>query len=132
MSTAARAKALTITVPMLPPASQSPNSRAHFGTKYRDRSEFMEQVGKACLYAGLKLRSKLSGVTISIEMVFAQHRRRDGDNFGIVANKPVLDALVRLGVLLDDSVEHVTPLPPTITVDPQRAPMTIIRIVMGG
>lgn len=118
----------TFTVPMLPPASQSPNARYHWGRKARDRKEYMEQVARAILVAGLRLKSNLSGVVVDVELVYAYHRRRDGDNFSIMWSKPVLDALVRLGFLKDDSVEHVTVLSPKITVDRARAPRTIVTL----
>lgn len=122
---------IVITVPQLPPASQSPNSRAHYMVKHRERKDYMAMVGLSALAAGVK-DCKLSKAKVGIELVFPNNRRRDSDNAGIRASKPVLDCLVNLGILQDDSAEHVTLEPVQLTVDSKRAPATVIRIQEAG
>jgi len=87
----------------------------------------MQMVGLAALAKGVK-DWKLSGVEIGFDLIVAQKRRRDADNLMARVGKPVLDSLVNLGVLVDDSIEHVAVRFVTVTVDPVRAPRTIISI----
>lgn len=125
--TTVRAKVLTISVPMLPPASQSPNSRCHWSVKASERKEFMQVVALAALSAGGK-DVKLKRALVALEFVVAQDRRRDDDNWMIRASKPIGDTLVGLGVIQDDDSGRLTWAKPIFTVDKARAPLTIIRI----
>ena len=97
----------------------------------RERKEFMRAVGLAVLAAGIK-DWKLTGVEITGELIVVERRRRDSDNLMIRFAKPILDSLVRLGVLVDDSVEHVVVRSVVAVIDPVRAPKTVVEIWQGG
>ena len=87
----------------------------------------MDLVGWTLLSAGMK-DLLIRRATVGLEYVVAAERRRDPDNWATRGGKPILDALVNMGILLDDDSKHVTLTPPLFTVDPSRAPLTIVRI----
>lgn len=122
----ARSPDVHIFIPMLPPASGSPNARVHWSRRYSERKAFMAQVGLAILSVGCK-DMRWAKAVVGIEYLVKIKRRRDADNWH-ARGKPILDALVNLGVLRDDSVEHVRLLQPDFTVNPELAPASVVRI----
>jgi crossover junction endodeoxyribonuclease RusA len=52
-------------------------------------------------------------VTVQLHYAPGDNRRRDADNL-VATSKPAVDALVRSGVVRDDSPQYVTQLMPTI------------------
>lgn len=64
---------------------------------------------------------------LQIEYVLKRHGRYDVDNWQ-TRFKSGLDALVKLEILQDDNSNYLTVLPLIFTIDPKRAPQTIIRI----
>lgn len=121
---------LRIEVPMLPPASASPNSRvdrrAASGDKrvYHDAVYYfaMEAVGRTDRIIQNGGRRRLD-----VHFVFPQRRKRDRDNL-IARFKSGQDALVAVGLLVDDSPEWLTAGQFTWEVDKDRASMTIIEL----
>lgn len=122
-------RTVIIEVPCLPPASGSLNSRACWQVRARERKKFMMQVGYAAVGAGIKDENLMKvKAMVEIELVVKANRRRDPDNLTGLCYKPVMDSLVCIGLLADDSQKYVSLKPVVVTVDPKRAPRTIIRV----
>jgi Holliday junction resolvase RusA-like endonuclease len=119
--------AITIKAFQLPPAECSPNSRCHWSVKKRAGDNYGNEIYYT---ATLVSRPHFNKAVVSLELVVKDHRRRDLDNFW-TRFKPGMDALVRAGILEDDDMEHVQHGDIKVTVDPARAPMTIIKIQEG-
>ena len=103
---------LRIEIPGLPPAECSPNARVHWAVKAKAAKQYGTTVSYVAVDA--KNRSKnpaqwqdLDGARVSVTFMLPNNRRRDLDNL-IASFKSALDALVRCGILLDDSAGHVT------------------------
>lgn len=103
---------LTITIPGLPPAILSPNARVHWSQKARAANGY----GATVFYCAVDARNRtgepgkwkdLDHAHVTVTFMLPDHRRRDLDNL-IASFKPGLDALVRCGILEDDSAGHVT------------------------
>lgn len=118
--------ALEIRVPALPPASSSPNSRAHWSVRRREAEDFKQMVCESVLMAGV-LGKPLKHPILELEFIVAQHRRHDADNT-LARFKPGLDSLVQMGLLKDDNLDYLEVRQPVFTVDKEQAPLTIIRL----
>jgi hypothetical protein len=103
---------LRIEIPGLPPSACSPNSRHHWAVKARAANSW----GEMCFYKAVDARNRtgepmkwknLDGAKVRVTFVLPNKRRRDLDNL-VAAFKSGLDALVRCGILIDDSAGHVT------------------------
>jgi len=92
----------------------SPNGRPHWTARRVARLLVTDVVTVAAVRSGL--RHMHGHVTIQPVWVFEVARRRDGDNLTSIL-KAVQDSLVRGGWLADDSVEHVTLLPPEVRIE---------------
>lgn len=109
--TPARADVLTLKLP-LPPAALAPNARVHFHRRAVETRGY----ALAVLVAVRQQLGPEHGITFAVaEMdltfVFPNRRRRDVDNL-LASFKAGLDCLVSVGLLKDDSAEHL----PRVTV----------------
>lgn len=94
-----------ITIPSLPPVEFSPNWRGHWRSRSKAGRQAHDDVIALVKEQGWD-STPLSGVTISVSWGVKDKRRRDTDNFA-ARTKPYIDALVKAGVLEDDSRFHV-------------------------
>ena len=117
---------LRFTVPYLPPASYSPNSRVKWTAKRGkkgDNHRVLEDVRVLVLEAGWDQKI-IPVANIEVTFHFPSRIRRDHENF-IARCKPIFDALVRLGVLPDDHIDligwprygHIYTSPPATIID---------------
>lgn len=129
---------LTIEVPLLPPAEYSPNSRAHWSARKRAGDVYGNAVflsatdARNVAYKGRTASDcwqPLEHAELEIEIIFAEERIRDEDNHR-ARFKPGLDALVRAGIIRYDDMAHLKTRI-ICSVDPQRAPLTVIRVREG-
>ncbi len=92
---------LIITLPGLPPASYSPNSRVPYWARSKDSHDLLDDLRILLIEAGWdhkRIPMPRARVTFHLDK-----RRRDHDNL-IPRLKPVWDNLVRAGVIEDDSL----------------------------
>ena len=118
---------LYLSIPMLPPASQSPNSRAHWAVKARERKQFMSVVSICILAAGHKNRF-LKRARIDMEFITSARRRHDTDNTLIRGAKPLGDCLVAMGVIVGDEDDKLEWGTPAWTVKRKEPGWTMVRI----
>ncbi len=123
---------MRIEIPMLPPASSSPNAREHWAGKYQDARVYHDAVFYQCVNA--RNLGYLEGMSfpflkakLKLTFVFKDHRRRDRDNL-ITRFKPGQDSIVDSGLILDDDADHLETGDIVILVDPEQAPLTIIEL----
>lgn len=90
-------------VPAVPP-SGNVWSRSHWAVQRQIKCDWQLLVLSAVRNLGI---GQVNSASVTITIYFKENRRRDPDNFTATAYKLVLDALVRAGVLPDDSVDHV-------------------------
>ena len=145
------AQAISITLPYLPPASYSANSRAHWSAKRGKRGAnhdvlddvrmLLAEQGWVCSsrYRGVRIRLQvgwhglhaecrhglaLDQAKITVRFGFPDKRHRDPGSCQ-ERIKPCFDALVRCGLLADDSLEvigwpeyshHYSPKQPSTTI----------------
>ena len=99
------AMTFSITIPRLPPAECSPNSRVHWREKGRAvaiaKDEAIAAV-KAQEWSGPPVQAALIHVSWGVK----DKRKRDTDNF-VARTKPFMDGIVIAGVIADDSRFHV-------------------------
>jgi hypothetical protein len=118
-----------IEVTQLPPASASPNSRAHWSKKYKDAQVY----STAVYYEAVAERNKVDEFqpfrhpVVQLTFVFSRKAIRDEDNLR-ARFKSGQDALVKAEIFNQDDMAHLEVNRPIILVDPQRAPMTVIEI----
>lgn len=92
----------------LPPRELSPNARTHWGPRHRASKEWATEgwvVGRE-MAAALGLHEPMRRAKISYLFEFPTAHRRDLDNY-IAMMKPFVDGLVRSGLIVDDSHEHI-------------------------
>ena len=101
---------LTIELPGLPPRELSPNARVHWAVKAKAAREY----GQAVFYAAVDARNRsgepakwknIDKAKVYVWFYVPPRRRRDIDNL-VASFKSGLDALVRCGILVDDSIGH--------------------------
>ena len=95
----------SITIPRLPPAECSPNSRAHWRAKGEAVAIAKDEAIAAVREQGW------SGPPIQLALIqvswgVKDKRKRDTDNF-VARTKPFIDGLIKAGVIADDSRFHV-------------------------
>lgn len=128
-------------VPGLPSRELSPNARVHWAVRSRAAGDYkglvyfhaLNQLNleDATRLAG-KERIALKRALLDLTFVFKENRRRDRDNL-IAMFKAGLDAIRQLGLIEDDSSEHLLIGSVSVEVDAARAPLTIIEIKeIGG
>jgi len=122
-------KILRIEVPLLPPASLSPNARVNWRFEWRDKRIY----GEAVFYYAIDARNRSDDYTpfevarIDIELVYPVKRIRDVDN-AIASFVSGQNSLVRAGILKGDDHNHLHWGNVMLTVDKDRAPLTIITL----
>jgi len=101
-------EALTLRLPYLPPRELSPNSRLHWSKKQKAKRMVRDDVliiGGTTAWKGSMPRP-LERAVVRFKFGLPDKRRRDPDNLA-ASCKTHLDALVRIGVLVDDSWQNV-------------------------
>jgi hypothetical protein len=78
----------------------------HWAKRSKYNKEIERAVWVAKIKAGVHGRPRFSGVHIKITLRTWRSKMMDRDN-AVGACKPVIDALVSLGIIVDDSPEHV-------------------------
>ena len=96
---------MIIELPYLPPASFSPNSRAHWAVRSRDG-----QMVKADVYFLLREQYRTipsyKAIELHYTIVVPDRRRRDADNFRAMT-KPITDALTLCDIIIDDTPQYI-------------------------
>ena len=92
-----------------PPRELSPNARVHWRTLAQAKQEYKGTCGWVVLEGrSLVHRPPLEPpVAAQVTFVVTDSRRRDADNY-MAMLKPMWDALVEMGVLVDDSHDKLT------------------------
>lgn len=123
-------RAVVIEVPALPPKECSPNARVHWAARYKAGKKFKEVVGWSARASIPNLADfvPMDKAEMSLTFVVAEKRIHDADNF-IARFKPGQDALVTMGLLAQDDINHLTVTGIKFEVDKTRAPMTIIKLI---
>ena len=77
------------------------------------------------------LPKNCSHVDLTATIYFPEWRKRDTENFAATLWKMTNDALVDMGIIPDDTPDHITTHNPEIIVDNQVAPLTELKIVVS-
>lgn len=131
-------KAIEITIPALPPASLSLNSRAHWAVKSMAKQTWQWTIYYLLYnsFGGPLDTPPFTHIKIQWEYVFRDNRKRDIDNF-VGMSKSGNDVLKAwnakgnpcgFGLIPDDSPEYLELAGPIFTIDKTRAPLTVLRI----
>ena len=96
---------VTINLGHLPDPDLSPNKRLHYMALYKAKAEAKQEAAALVLSQG-KPPHPYEKAHITITWVAKDKRKRDIDNL-FAAMKPSIDALVAVGVLVDDDAMHV-------------------------
>jgi len=126
---------MRIEVSQLPPASSSPNSRAHWTRRHRDAKIYQNAVFYECVDVRNKLERAhwqpgfppFEKARLTLTFVFPNYRKRDKDNL-VSRFKSGQDALVQAQLVPDDTPEHLVMGSINIVIDRQQAPRTIIEL----
>ena len=126
-----------ISVTQIPPQECSPNWRGHWAEKYQPARVYHDAVYYSCV--DTRNRGEKEGKSfpmlhakLDLTLVFSESRRRDKDNM-LARFTPGLNAIKDAGLILDDDSEHLEIGEIEIRVNPEMAPMTIIRLTeLGG
>ena len=96
---------ITLTISQVP---KSPNQtlRMHWRERHKYNKQIEREVWIAKSWDGPKGRPELERVRIDIELRLCGHKEMDRDN-AVGACKPIIDALVSLGIIKDDDPETV-------------------------
>lgn len=115
---------IKLVIPAIPPSNNKFLGNSHSYRPYLTaKEEWHWMIRAALLRSGRKPQAPLSRVVVELCYFFPDSRRRDPDNY---SGKFILDALVREGVLVDDSFDCIT-LRLTAKVDKEQ-PRTEIEI----
>jgi len=93
-----------LNIPMVPP-SANVYIRQHWATRAKLRDEWHLAVWALCNEARV---TPLDKCTINCTIYFRDKRKRDLDNFEFTLKKLIQDALVRIGIIPDDTPDHIT------------------------
>ena len=96
-----------LTIPLVP-VSNNKLLRMHWRDRRRLNRQWLDEIWVALHQARVKGRPELDRVRIRIEIQRPRRRRDDDNTRGGL--KPVLDAMVKLGLLADDSTEVIDSL----------------------
>ena len=118
---------IKVEVTQLPPVEYSLNWRGHWRQRYLAGKVYGDAVFYSCVNARNITGQPFAKARLDLTFVFAQRRRRDRDNL-LARFKPGQDAIVHAGLLLDDDAEHLEIGEIVPEVDPEKAPMTIIKV----
>ena len=94
---------ISIELPYLPPKEFSRNSRVHWTALHRVKDQVYDDVLITLMESGFKKGKPLEQATVTFTFYIPDRRNRDADNL-ITACKPILDGLVRAGVIEDDNL----------------------------
>lgn len=96
---------IKIVVPAIPPSNNKfiGNSHSHWLYK-KPKEEWHWMIRAALTRTADKPKAPIKRATVTLRYFFKDRRRRDPDNY---SGKFILDALVREGVLVDDSFENI-------------------------
>ena len=119
---------LSISIPTLPPAEFSGNSRVHYHVRHAAGLMAREEVLAAVNQYGYKA-GVLDGPVVEIRWGLPNKIRRDWDNL-IARTKPYIDSLVDAGVLRDDTIRDYQPQYGWF--DSPRKPLTEIKVYAQG
>lgn len=121
-----RTWSLQITLPYLPPQEFSRNSRAHWSALHEVQARVQDDVYALLLEAGWSDTAWQKAI-VTMTFVLPNRIRRDGDNL-ITAAKPILDALVSCGVIVDDSLSVIGIANYRYEYSPDKKSTTIIKV----
>lgn len=96
----------------------SPNGRAHWTTQREAKD-----VVRAYVFAAVReaqMRALPNVVIMQPIFIYPVKRKRDDDNLATGVLKAVRDALVRMGILAADDIEHLRQLPVEVRVEKGR------------
>ena len=94
---------MKITVNAIPPSNNKYMGNSHNFNAYRRLKEEWHYLIKAAIKN--KPDKPVNKAIVTITYYFADARRRDPDNY---SGKMILDPLVREGIIVDDSFDHIT------------------------
>ena len=95
---------ISIELPYLPPKEFSRNSRVHSTALHRVKDQVYDDILITLLESGFKKDVQpLDTATVTFTFYIPDKRNRDADNL-ITSAKPMLDGLVRAGVIADDNL----------------------------
>ena len=95
---------ISIELPYLPPKEFSRNSRVHWTALHRVKDQVYDDILITLLESGFKKDVQpLDTATVTFTFYIPDKRNRDADNL-ITSAKPMLDGLVRAGVIADDNL----------------------------
>lgn len=86
------------------------NDRQHFHAKARETAEWVKATRQLVKHARIPACERIQ---VELHWIPSTNRRRDPDN-PVAAYKPCVDALVREGVITDDTAEQVGRVFPVI------------------
>jgi Holliday junction resolvase RusA-like endonuclease len=101
----------------------------HWSKQERERKTFQEMAWAVLSEKGNRCPRGLERIDLHAVLMFPEKRRRDVSNFGAVLWKLFLDALVREGVIPDDTAEYVTCHEPKIMTGGRA--LTVITLEAG-
>jgi Holliday junction resolvase RusA-like endonuclease len=105
---------VTLTIPGEPPRSRNAADKLHWSARQRERDGWKWLVREAWAKAG---RPTVAGpVAVRFALFFRRAARRDLDNC-VAACKPILDGLVDVGCIEDDSSRIVRSIELSVAVD---------------
>ena len=97
-----------------PPKSLNPNARVHWRTLAAEKAQYKDECGWRIRYAvgrGANVKQSLTPPVKAQVTFVCDLRRRDPDNT-MAMLKPLWDAMVEVGLLVDDSHDKLTILTP--------------------
>ena len=109
-----------------PPRELSPNARVHWAKLARVKRAYRDECGwtiKQAIQAPWYIRPP---VTAQVTFVVTDSRRRDADNY-MAMLKPMWDALVEMGVLVDDNKDALTIEKPAWERGPEKR--VVVRLI---
>ena len=101
-----------LTIPLLPPSLNAWTS-CHWAKRKRIKDEWTHAIWALTNEQRIP---PMERVHLEAVLFFATNRRRDVDNY-VVVYKIAQDSLVRIGMIPDDSQDHVSITPPILEVD---------------
>lgn len=99
----------TFVIPSVPPSNNQNQGHSGKGGMYRyQQIKKLWADGMAWEAYGRKPKEPLKQAAVTISYYFKDNRRRDPDNY---SGKMILDALVKNGIIADDSAQNIIAVP---------------------
>lgn len=117
------------TIPAVPPSFNVYN-RLHWAQKRKQRDEWGWMLQVVLGEKGNRCPRGLESVELRAVVQFTTGRRRDSDNYSMPLWKWTQDALVRLGIIPDDTHERCHSLPPKIVTGDRE--QTVLIVIPRG